>query len=1122
MNVAAADSVSDVRLNDQSLGLTATGFTAFTPLTISRGFVPGTNTLDVVVTNGPSLVRKSSGLRVTFSSTAPVPVTADWIGHTLLIDVENTSRQKTTRLAEATEMMQSLFFGLRNGAFDQLWPSPAISSWSLNEAHGLFDDEWYWMGSYSNWQSIMRVFLYPENLLLPSFRVDAAAANGEPALIAEKTAAFKTLGSTLDSNAPLKPGMKVGDDLYQALATYMSNLTQAPYNNDLPADLKSQLKYPDPRNVNFATLQYPDPSSGNMLSWGPVPSDWNTSKALPFLWEAWYFVPIQVALELQKAGQFEAALDWFRLVYRYDLPLIEGSDDARKIFYGLRIETAQSTQFTYAQIPTWLIDSANPHQIAPTRLYPYTRSTIFLVVQCLLDFADAQFGTETAESMANARLLYLQAQDLLDQMQEVLPADSVTEANPVLAAMGQHAETSLFNLRSGRNIAGMLIPAQAPSDSGISIQTSAYRYSALIERAKQLVTLAQQVEATYLTSLTAADNEAYTALKANQDLETATATVTLQQLQLQTATDGITLANDQVAKANGAADHYKILIGSDIISLEQRSIASQQQAVTLQQAAAVVSAAGSADFFAAIETLGQSVFGGASSALSSLAAAAGTTGSILNAQASLEEKQSDWQFGRSQAQVDVTIGNQQVVIATDQQNTAVQQLNIANLQTTHAQATVNFLANKFTNADLYRWMSGVLGGVYAYFLRQAAAMARLAENQLAFERQQKALSVIRPDYWQPLSSAGLGSQGNRGLTGAETLLEDITTVDQYAFATDQIKLQITKTISLALLDPFAFQQFTKTGVLRFSTPTDVFGRDFPGHYLRLISQVRASVVALVPPSLGINATLANSGISRVVLQNGTGNFDAVVVQRDPQLIALSSPNNSTGLFPLTTSSQSTLLLPFEDLGVDTSWEFTMPKAANPFDYSTIADVQISIDYTALDSPDYRLQIIQQLDRSMSADRAYSFAQQFPDAWYELNNASQYPTRFTVQFPSQASDFPPNVENLSIAQLLMYFIPADGAAFQLQPTLDFTPYGASTPVGGAAGAPTDPNAPPVYVFSTRRGNASAWVPIIGLGVSGNWTLSLPNTTATANIFQNQQIRDILFVITYSGNTPAWPT
>jgi hypothetical protein len=348
-------------------------------------------------------------------------------------------------------------------------------------------------------------------------------------------------------------------------------------------------------------------------------------------------------------------------------------------------------------------------------------------------------------------------------------------------------------------------------------------------------------------------------------------------------------------------------------------------------------------------------------------------------------------------------------------------------------------------------------------------------------------------------------QNSQGLTGAETLLQDITTVDEYAFATDQVKLQIAKTISLALLDPFAFQQFIGTGVLRFATPMELFDRDFPGHYLRLISQLRVSVVALVPPSLGINATLANSGISRVIVQNDPSDFQPVVVQRDPQLIALSSPNNSTGLFPLTTSSQSALLLPFEDLGVDTSWEFTMPKAANPFDYSTVADVQISIDYTALDSPDYRLQVIQQLDRSMSADRAYSFVQQFPDAWYELNNASQYPTPFSVKFPSQASDFPPNVENLSIAQLLMYFIPADGASFQLQPTLSFTPSGTSASIGPyAAGAPGT-SAPPVYVFSTRRGNASAWIPILGEGVTGNWTLTLPNNPATAGIFQNQQIQ-----------------
>jgi hypothetical protein len=398
----------------------------------------------------------------------------------------------------------------------------------------------------------------------------------------------------------------------------------------------------------------------------------------------------------------------------------------------------------------------------------------------------------------------------------------------------------------------------------------------------------------------------------------------------------------------------------------------------LQVTSAAAAAASGFNFFGDLLSGGQNVTNAVTGTLNSLAAAATTTSSVLNAQASLEEKQSDWQFGLSQAQNDVAIAQHQIVIAQDQQATATQQLNISMLQPAHAQATVNFLANKFTNADLYRWMSGVLGGVYAYFLQQATAMARLAERQLAFERQQPALSVIRPSYWQPLSSTNLlGSQGSQGLTGAETLLEDITTVDQYAFATDQIKLQITKVLSLALLDPVAFEQFTQTSILRFATPMSLYDQDFPGQYLRLISQVSVSVIALVPPSLGINATLANSGISRVVVEDDAGGFQSVIVQRDPQLIALSSPSFSTGLFPLTTSTQSALLLPFEDLGVDTTWEFTMAQAANSFDFTTIADVQISINYTALDSPDYRQQVIQQLANSVSADRAYSLQQQFP-------------------------------------------------------------------------------------------------------------------------------------------------
>ena len=66
----------------------------------------------------------------------------------------------------------------------------------------------------------------------------------------------------------------------------------------------------------------------------------------------------------------------------------------------------------------------------------------------------------------------------------------------------------------------------------------------------------------------------------------------------------------------------------------------------------------------------------------------------------------------------------------------------------------------------------------------------------------------------------------------------------------------------------------------------------------------------------------------------------------------------------------------------------MPRAANLFDFQTIADVLLTIEYTALDSFDYRQQVIQSFRPSVSAERPYSFRQHFADAWYDLHNPDQ--------------------------------------------------------------------------------------------------------------------------------------
>ena len=197
----------------------------------------------------------------------------------------------------------------------------------------------------------------------------------------------------------------------------------------------------------------------------------------------------------------------------------------------------------------------------------------------------------------------------------------------------------------------------------------------------------------------------------------------------------------------------------------------------------------------------------------------------------------------------------------------------------------------------------------------------------------------------------------------------------------------------------------------------LFDQDFPGHYLRLIRRVTLSVIALVPPSEGIHATLATTGMSRVAV--GPDAVQTIGVRRPPESVALSAALNATGVF--TFEPPTGMRDPFEGLGVDTTWQFDLPKAANLFDFSTIADVLVTIDYTALDSPDYRVQVLRELDQTREGQRGFSLRQEFSDAWWDLNNPGQIDTPMQVSFTTRRTDFPPNLDQITIDHIAVSLI-----------------------------------------------------------------------------------------------------
>ena len=743
--------------------------------------------------------------------------------------------------------------------------------------------------------------------------------------------------------------------------------------------------------------------------------------------------------------------------------------------------------------------------------------------------------------------------------------------NPILQSLRLHAELGLRKIRNCRNIAGLqrqVDPYAAPTDTfsglpvagpggqiilpGIStIRPTLYRYVVLIERAKQLVQLGAQIEAALLASLEKGADAAYNLLKARQELGLAQANVQLQSLRLTQSEHSITLAEQQKSRAQSTVSHFEFLIDQGLLDSEKQALE------LLSQAAEAYAEASGYSFGAAVLNGGAAVagalvglvagtttagplgsvigaagggiiaavasgLGGLANALGSISASYGSIGakrqtraSALQTVASYERRREDWDLQLSLGNKDIEIGQQQVIIADDQKQIVEQEKTIAELQTTNAKDTIEFLNNKFNNQDLYDWMSGILEDVYGFFLQQATSFALLAQNQLAFERQETPPAYVQNDYWVAPTegfSTDAKAPDRKGLTGSARLLRDIYELDQYAFETNKRKLQLAKTISLALLSPAEFQRFTETGILIFATPMELFDRDFPGHYLRLIRRVRTSVIALIPPTQGINATLTTTGLSRTVI--GSDIFQTVPIRRAPEFVALTSPTNSTGILELE-PQQTEFLLPFEGNGVDSTWEFRMPKASNQFDYRTIADVLITIEYTALNSFDYRQQVIQTLNPNLSADRPFSFRNQFADQWYDLNNPDLTKTPMKVRFQTIREDFPPNLETLKIQQVLLYFVRANQKTFELPITqLRFTEQGNQGTVGGSA-TPID------GVISTRRGNGGSWIAMVGKSPVGEWELSLPNTEEVKKRFQDEQLDDILFVITYQGRTPAWP-
>jgi len=627
------------------------------------------------------------------------------------------------------------------------------------------------------------------------------------------------------------------------------------------------------------------------------------------------------------------------------------------------------------------------------------------------------------------------------------PKGFCTPPNPLLEINRFRAQSSLEKIRTCRNFAGMkrtLATYAAPADPrALATQAAGggdegfellgnepppiYRYQYLVARAQTFVETAQQLAAQMLAAIEKQEQEEYNVLRARQEAAVAKSSVALQELRLREANDSRTLAELQRDRVEVQRDYFQELINGGWSDWETATLVLMGVSAAAHAAAAV--AAG----------FGPSV----SSVLSETAAALSTGASMTQTVATFERRAREWLYQRDLALKDLAIAGQHIVLADDHVGIVTQERDIAALNGQHADDVVNFLSTKFTNKELYAWMSRTLRRIYREHLNFAVTLARMAQQALSFERQ------------QPVNLIGSGAQywdaERKGLLGAEQLRLDLAKLDQHRLATNQRKRELTKTISLAAVAPVELEQLRRRGVTEFSTLLEWFDRDFPGHYLRLIKSVSVSFAAIVPPVDAIHSTLSNPGVSRVIV--GPPFAEPKVLLRQPEAVSLTAARDASGLFAVDLADD--MLLPFEGSGVETTWTLELPLAANRFRFDGLVDVLLTLRYTALDDWGFRQQILSSLGAdtagtvSVDGQSFFSAAIDFPDEWYAFHNpvadppsdGSSAATPYTLRFTVGAGDFLPNETDHLLRRVLVAtagtapkrvpvevtFAPADGDA-----------------------------------------------------------------------------------------------
>lgn len=539
-------------------------------------------------------------------------------------------------------------------------------------------------------------------------------------------------------------------------------------------------------------------------------------------------------------------------------------------------------------------------------------------------------------------------------------------ANDSLLAYWDTVADRLFKIRNCQNIDGvtrqlalfappidpaLLVRARA---AGISIESvlsdlhgpvPIHRFRNLVARALDMCSDVRSLGGALLAALEKRDAEALAQLRAEHEVALHRRSTEVRKIQLDEASEQLVVLAAQSATVTERRDFFKNR--KRVSGKESRHRKAMWAAMGLEIGAVAAKAAG------AILKLASGRREWISDGLVAVAETlpiganiARTVGQQALAQAGYERRGKDWTHTEEQADSELKHIEAQVVAAEIRIALAERELANTERQVAEAQAVDAFMSAKYTGAQLYDWMVGQLSGLYFQSYKLAFDLARQAERAMQRELHTED-SFVRFDAWDNLK---------QGLLAGERLQLDLRRLEAGHRALDRREYELNKRVSLRAIDAGALVDLREDGACVFELPEVLFDLDHPGHYLRRIKSVSLTIPAVVGPHTSVGARLVLERHRTRVDASAAGSY---AEQEDdprfeygfggPQTIATSQAREDAGLFELNLSDERRL--PFEGSGVISRWRIQLPAAHRQFDYTSIADVQLQIAYTAREGGD---------------------------------------------------------------------------------------------------------------------------------------------------------------------------